>query len=397
MRRPSLLASLCTVLTSGALFLTACSDSGETGTVTVVETVTAQPGAEVPASENGGGDAAPGTASAGGDCADADLDLTETSLGMAFAQEMMATDTRDFWFHNRVSDNQFDPCLPLSWITLHGALGDSGGPAGTGSSVGDAVVFFHFDEVITDPLPPVVESVESTRRIDDGTIEIVYGWQGGTTAGGVTETLTVEHTFAGGEFTTNGPDGADFVAKHESHVRLDVAAAPLGSDVGMRPLGNVRGSMASRTITAENGDGDFIIVDIPMGSDTLTCSFPNFQAFRNSGRIPSPACTSPDAAWPAVTVNDVMEAQGAALPPGEETTFEYQFMPISAYTLDLSTGVPGSADETLPDDAISLVNATLVDTTGDTVVISNGRSGIRVSPTDLEPTSVDYFDTSRWP
>lgn len=107
--------------------------------------------------------------------------------------------------------NNFDPCLPLSWAVLHGSNGDAErGPAGTGSSIADVVVFFHYDELITDPAPSEIRSIEDVTRLGDTTVQVIHGHAGRSTAEGVTEIYVVDHAWRDGRLVTEGPDAARY-------------------------------------------------------------------------------------------------------------------------------------------------------------------------------------------
>lgn len=122
----------------------------------------------------------------------------------------------DVFYHFQIGENGYDSCAELSYVVLNGSNGNAAGSAGTGSSIADAVVLFHQGEMITNPAPFEMKTVEEVSRISDAEIKVHYGHAGGATAAGVTE----EHTFSfsyGGE----GLTGAGSLPENiDQHLRL---------------------------------------------------------------------------------------------------------------------------------------------------------------------------------
>lgn len=159
-------------------------------------------------------------------CANTGTELINTAFGphTALNRIPVAGDPGTFYSFT-ISDNQFNPCADLSWIVLDGSLGNADGAGGTGASIGETVVFFHGNQLITDPLPFMMRSVESVQRLDSGGIRILHGHLGGATAEGVTETFPTTHTWTG---TALDSDLSALPAPMPDNLtRIDVAAPPM--------------------------------------------------------------------------------------------------------------------------------------------------------------------------
>lgn len=159
-------------------------------------------------------------------CARTDTELINTAFGAHTATSRIpVADDPDTFFNFEIAESHFDPCAELSWIVLSGSLEDQTGQGGTDTSPGEAVVFFHGDELITDPLPVMMDSVESVERTAADEVAVTYGRAAESTAGGVAETLPSTHTWAGGALDSDLSEVS--AATGDNLTRIDVAAAPL--------------------------------------------------------------------------------------------------------------------------------------------------------------------------
>lgn len=90
-----------------------------------------------------------------------------------------AVPTRDdsTWLRTTSTVEDYDPCLPLSWIVINT---DGGGPGSP-----DQVMLFHNGQFIGPALDRPTAYWPSVERIDDETIEATWSWvrEGETTAG----------------------------------------------------------------------------------------------------------------------------------------------------------------------------------------------------------------------
>lgn len=159
-------------------------------------------------------------------CARTDTELINTGFGAhTVANRIPVADDPDTVFSFDIAESHFDPCTELSWIVLSGSLGDQADQDGTEASPGESVVFFHGDELITDPLPIMMDSVESVERTAPNEVAVTYGQAAESTAGGVTETLPSTHTWARDALDSDLSELS--AATGDDLTRIDVAAAPL--------------------------------------------------------------------------------------------------------------------------------------------------------------------------
>jgi len=124
----------------------------------------------------------------------------------------------DMVFTFQVKEDHFHTCRPLSYVVISGSLESADGSGGTGGSLGEMVILFDHGEMIAQPAPFHMKTVESTTQTSDETVEVVYGHAGGATAEGVTEHYPF--TF---ELTPNGLTGhGDLPEGVDGHLRLDL-------------------------------------------------------------------------------------------------------------------------------------------------------------------------------
>ena len=208
---------------------------------TVVVTVTrgSEGQGQIDPSIIGGGAAAPSQVPG----CNKDMDLADTRFGpfgwtkkVLISQNGGATVRDDQAFHLEIVENQFDACQPLSWITLDGANGSLSQVAGTGASTAQAVVFFLGDQLVTEPMPVEVHTVESVTRTAPDAVTVQVGEATGSTAEGVTAHYTIEYAVEGGrlvERSSTFPKGS-----YDGHMKLDFDAGPVPQDIERTPLGN---------------------------------------------------------------------------------------------------------------------------------------------------------------
>ncbi|AHW65104.1 Putative secreted protein [Corynebacterium glyciniphilum AJ 3170] len=164
-----------------AVLLTGCTQQDETPTATetVMNTVT-DTVEQTQAPDNG----APSetTAEPSGDatadaCEEAAVDnpLTgEEPIPVRVAEE----ETPDIFFHYTATDDQTDPCAPLSWVVLNGGNGTAENSNGTAGSSRQTVALFAEGELVTEPAPILARRIESVDRIDDSTVRVNYAFFG---------------------------------------------------------------------------------------------------------------------------------------------------------------------------------------------------------------------------
>lgn len=160
------------------------------------------------------------------ECENPQAELLNTGLGAHTAlNRIPVTFDENTFFSFTLSDNRFDPCAELSWAVLDGNLTDREGLGGTGGSIGATTVFFHQDQLITEPLPFLMKTVEEVERVADNQLRVTHGYAGGATAEGVTETMATTHIW---ENDTLRSDLSELPPEvREQPTLIDVAADPL--------------------------------------------------------------------------------------------------------------------------------------------------------------------------
>lgn len=148
--------------------------------------------------------------------AECSTDVTGSDLGPAISRGVVqlgdlgtqpweVTPLEDWFYHFQIKDDGYDSCRALSYVALEGSNGAATGSAGIGAAINDALVLFHYGEVVTNPAPFQMKTIE----------QVTYGHAGGATAGGVTETYTLDFFLAGG-LSARG----DLPESVGSHLRL---------------------------------------------------------------------------------------------------------------------------------------------------------------------------------
>lgn len=320
---------------------------------------------------------------AGTDCVEPMMDLSSTRLGYHLQQNRVATDYEGTWFHFEVVDNQFDPCQRLSWVILEGENSDvNGNSGGTGSSTAQAVVFFNYDRMVTDPLPLQFHDAAVTRTADLSA-HVEYGYVGGATAGGVTERVPVNYSI-----DDNGKlYGEEQLPKHVDGLRLDFNRGLPPGTATVNPYGNVHHTPWEQEI--EPG-----MSYVPMGDEVLECEFggpaainPNTASCRSQDGAPFPLknTAKPD----AVLTMDMKNSAGMDF--GVPTTL----------ITGNSAGMGKPIEQNVRDDSLTKAGKFLVDTRGDEVrVTSNGvtyKLADGVAERSESGPGISPITKDRWP
>lgn len=160
-------------------------------------------------------------------CANRHTDLINTGFGQYMTlKRIPVTYDEETFFNFQIRENHFDPCAELSHLILEGSIGDIDDAGGTGSSIGDVVVFFQGDQLVTNPLPFMMRSVESVEQTDSHTLHVIHGYAGGATAEDVTETFLSTHTVRDGVFSS---DVSGLPQDVQNNPTLIDVAAPAGT------------------------------------------------------------------------------------------------------------------------------------------------------------------------
>ncbi|AGF71214.1 LppP/LprE family lipoprotein [Corynebacterium halotolerans] len=317
-------------------------------------------------------------------CAGSDLDLAETSFGRYTPLRVVDTGVSNVWFNFEIVDNRFDPCLPLSWVTLSGTNGDRSQPEGGPATIAEAVVFFHHDTPVTDPPPVQFREIRAVERAADDTVEVTYGHAGGANADGVTETFTVTHTWDDTRMVTGGPDATAYEEAASFLLTLNLNSLPPPHDAPSVLLGNAGDSRLAAQHSLRRRT-EALIATMPLDNAWMTCSFASPAA--------PISCRGEGVSWPVIPEGFTERTSWQG--PGPASGLGIGYLPTTVSTTGDPSPMPDPEVE-LPDEALSRVGTYLVDTSGDTVVISSGRSGVEVGKVGIRLTEVSHVDTSRW-
>ena len=297
-----------------------------------------------------------------------DTDLSETDFGVHAAIGRVKTTTPDTVFHFSVSENMFDACRDLSWIVLDGMNGDMARPAGTGASSNQVLVLFRQGELVIDPLPFEITTVDDVRRVDSGTLEVSFGDDLGATSAGVTETYDVTFSTGGKDDEDGGTSVSvdDTALPDVSFTRLDLLADPVATFAALNPMGNAHGSPYVDELPA----GEYAV---PVNDDLeLRCDF------------------LPDGA------NGVCQGVGDhtwTTTHGEEAnSFRFGYLPTMISALTGNRGETARGDP-LTTGEKTLVGQVVVDlTTPGTVHLRHGDQDLWVTPDDLGPEDARQYE-----
>ncbi len=327
-------------------------------------------------------------------CAEPDLDLMETELGLWLVMKKIPVKNngtvfykdKDILFYISTIDNKFDPCAELSWVTLRGVEQDSDhfSQAAFESST-DTIVFFHKDQLITDMNFLRSYQVTDVQIAGDNVAvtyeEIAYPR--------VDEgpTQTINYTFTG------------TAMKQETVAEIDVRPIKLDfnrfgppGDAIATPLGNKYHHPVSVTYD-EN-----VLADVPMGDKKLLC---NFYWRDSDGNVKSNLhCEDRHGAtWPLV-IDEISPWPGQETNSDGKTNFaSIDFGMPGAFNTIYS--LPGNIDpeDTFPDETVIGIGPYYVDTRGDTVKISDNLTTVVLGVGIAEKLEEPLFelDTSRYP
>ncbi|CAM4039617.1 LppP/LprE family lipoprotein [Corynebacterium frankenforstense] len=312
-------------------------------------------------------------AGGGEQCEEYNLDLMETALGYWLQTGAVFTNRRDVsWLDTEIRSNQFDPCAPLSWVTLHLET-ERLEPIET-------VVFFHGPDLVTDPGPLTASKVVNVTR--KGADAVSVGVKGGTSVD--TPTTMVDYRLEGDKLVESGWEGDD------AYPRLDFdrQAVPRDSVVGY--LGNARNPAYDYKVDWNGYDAVDVRVPVGEGGETyLNCRIGGEQAL---------ACDAPDGEhW---TAKDLLSGPQDETPEGEPANrFEADLgLGGGARTYATDSSLSGGGEE-LPDEAVIKFGPYAMSTRGPGLTVGNNYSGYSVTlggPVEEAEPPVQV-SKSRWP
>ena len=265
-------------------------------------------------------------AGGGEQCEEYNLDLMETELGYWLQSGRLWVDRPRRGLSAEILSNQFDPCAPLSWVTVH-LESDRLEPIET-------VVFFHGPDLVTDPAPLTGSKVMDVTR--EGADAVSVGVKGGTSSDA--PTTTVDYRLEGDKLVESAWDGDD------AYPRIDFDRQVTPGEARIGYLGNARNAAYDYRIDWD-GRGTYG-VRVPVGEDGeayLNC--------RLGGRV-TVACDAPDGKnW---TAKDLLSGPQNDTPEGE---------PANHFEVDLGLGGGArayAADGSLPDGGEELPDESVI-------------------------------------
>ena len=307
------------------------------------------------------------------ECGSPHLDLMSTPLGAWLGSQIIPTDQPGTSYYFSVADNQFDPCVELSWVTLSGTNGNAGQDDGNGSRFVHAVVFFAGEELITEPAPRQFNGTAAVERIDARSITVTHR----DTDERGTETAPITYTLAEGQLLGEGqlpPDRRD-------NVRLDLTRAGPPAEGAPRPYGNAN----YRPWDEERPMGRQY--SLMMGEEEITCDFALFNGVQL-------VCYSETSTpWPRT--REIPEEKGTS---ANIARLNFQ----DPWEIRTSTGTfpaPGSDFEMLPGGSVTRIGDIFIDTRSEVVKIHDVNRAYLLGEGVAEPVEVPTFqlDTSRHP
>lgn len=298
-------------------------------------------------------------AGGGEQCEDYDVDLMETRIGYWLVGDALQTRGPAIW--DLSVDNQFDPCVELSWIVVHSKKEEW------------TVVFFRGTELVEDPAPVIIDREPVVERRGTGEVRVDY----------ICDGHVVDYIVDGDGVRADGVDDV-------SVDRVDFTKANFGSDAPMRYLGNARHSPYDYEIPLEGSETVHFRVPLDGdGSETVNCSAGGMEDF---------VCEDPSGKrWEAA---DLTSYDAGNTPAGEPANrfVVVMSLPYGAYTESASADLPDSGP-VIPADGVTRVGWYAVDTRGPGMAVGNSFTGYRVGTSgpveEAEP--VMKIDQSRWP
>lgn len=319
-------------------------------------------------------------------CANSDMDLMETELGLWLIGKKIPLKDSNNMYYVANGLNEFDPCADFSWVILRGVEGPVNGlaPAAFETS-GDVVVFFHRDKLITKM--NFLFSYEVTDiQINGNDISVTYEELAyPRIKEGPLE--TIHYTFTGDELKSHSEPKINI-----SPMELDFTREPPPTDAISTPLGNKHTQPVAVTYN------DDVLAEIPMGEKKILCNF--YWQDGNGGAKHIFYCEDRNGAtWPLV-IDETVPAKDQKTDSNGKTNFAtIDFsMPSSLNTTRVSSGNI-EPEDTFPDESLIAIGPYFVDTRGDTVKISNNSTTVVLGNGKAEKTEEPLFklDTSKYP
>ncbi|MGP6173995.1 LppP/LprE family lipoprotein [Corynebacterium sp. A21] len=333
---------------------------------------------------------------------DPTLDLASTAFGPYTALNQIPTippggeeGPHGFWsgyplFLATVEDNSFDPCADLSWVTLSGSTQDDLDHADSA-----AVLLFHRDQLLTDPLPIQVAANPLVERISGNKIQVTFGHYASPG-----QTVSREQQSATFSWEEGGLNVAEFDLLREyskTATTLDLRAAPPASDVPALPRGNVYHQPFDAEYELAEYPGSNVRIQLDEDSELL-CILNFAERHNNWGWI---GCAGYGVDWPFV--EPAFEAPPATDPltPSPGTTANYLQIALLPTTLattyfDEETISDFPVAHTIAAGTLTRVGHYLIDTRDAHPRLIYGGAAIEIREDGFESAPANILDRSRW-
>ncbi|WP_448853222.1 hypothetical protein [Corynebacterium frankenforstense] len=291
-------------------------------------------------------------AGGGEQCEDHDVDLMETRIGYWLVGDALQTRGPAIW--DLSVDNQFDPCVELSWIVVHSKKSEW------------TVVFFRGTELVEDPAPVVINREPVVERRGTGEVRVDYIYDG----------HVVDYIVDGDGVRADGVDAV-------SVERVEFTKANFGSDAPMRCLGNARHSPYDYEIPLEGSETVHFRVPLDgEGSETVNCSAGGMEDF---------VCEDPNGKRREAA--DLTSYDAGSTPAGEPANrfVVAMSLPYGAYTESASADLPDSGP-VIPADGVTRVGRYAVDIRGPGMTVGDSFTGYHVGISGPTGVRLDLRD-----
>lgn len=333
---------------------------------------------------------------------DPTLDLASTSFGPYTALNQIPTvppagkeSPSGFWsgfplFLATIADNSFDPCAELSWVTLSGSTRND--PESADSA---AILLFHRDQLLTEPLPVQVAANPQVERISGNQIQVTFAHY--SPPGEVTarEERSTTFSWENGALQVEETDWSR--DDPETGTQLDLTAVPPSTDIPVLPLGNVHNQPFDTEYELAEYPGSNVRIQLDEDSELL-CILNFAEHHNNWGWI---GCAGYGVEWPFVEppFGAPPAANSVSASPGVTANYlRIALMPTALATthFDVETMPDFPIAHTIEDGALTRVGHYIIDTRGEHPRLIYSGTAIEIWEEGFETGPANILDRSRW-
>lgn len=315
-------------------------------------------------------------------CAEFELDLAETELGLWLHSGRISTGTGDA-VSFRIKENQFDPCAELSWVSIETIAHDKNAfPELNWDTANVAVLFFHYDHLISNASVYAAPKLGAVT-VDNKTISVEYFQSRDGDAFQV-----IESKLKGETLEQQEPMRLRILP-----LTLEFHKSPPPTESTLGLYGNAKYQPWDEVLELDGYNSP--VVSVPMGDRQITCSFPGSNAMIG----PNLVCSDRSVSWPLV-VDKKTQTKSPVNSKGKTNTALIDFgIPANMYTRYNKYAGSGVTSYDLPDEALVKAGGFYIDTTGDTVKVGRGLNTVilGVGKAELLSEPLIELDTSRHP